>query len=138
MNHYTYDEIEVGHEESFSTVITEEMMSSFRNITGDENPLHNTKHYAESKGYPTNVCFGMLTASFLSTMAGVYLPGERSLIHRVETDFVSPVLLGDTLNITAKVQKKMDTFRAIVLHVSFKNQNGLEVCRAKMRVGVLD
>ncbi len=138
MNHYTYDQIEVGQKESFSVTITEENMRSFRQLTGDENPLHNDVHYANSKGYPVNVCFGMLTASYLSTVAGVYIPGERSLIHRVETDFVLPVLQGDTLLITATVHKKLDPFRAIVLHVTFTNQKGLEVCRAKMRVGVLD
>lgn len=138
MNHYTYEEIRVGQEASFSAAITEEMMQSFRKITGDENPLHKDTKYAKEKGYSNNVCYGMLTASFLSTVAGVYLPGERSLIHRVETDFVLPALLGDELTITAKVQKKMDAFRAIVLHVTIVNRNGAEVCRAKMRVGVLD
>lgn len=137
MNHYTYEEIQVGQEISFSAAITEERMRSFREISGDENPLHRDATYAREKGYADSVCYGMLTASFLSKVAGVYLPGERSLIHRVETDFVQPVLLGDTLTITAKVQKKMDSFRAIVLQVSMTNQNGAQVCRAKMRVGVL-
>ncbi len=138
MNHYTYAEIEIGQQISFSVVITKERMDAFRTITGDINPLHSDEQYAKSKGYTTNVCYGLLTASFLSTVAGVYLPGEKSLIHRVETDFVLPVMVNDELSITAKVQKKMDSFQAIVLNVSMTNQYGTEVCRAKMRVGVLN
>ncbi|MDR2656489.1 MAG: MaoC family dehydratase N-terminal domain-containing protein, partial [Oscillospiraceae bacterium] len=68
MNTYTYDEIPVGHEEQFQAVITPEHMRLFREITGDVNPLHGDAEYAASKGYPGMVAYGMLTASFLSTL----------------------------------------------------------------------
>ena len=40
MNRYTFDEIEMGMEDGFAVTITEEMMESFRSLTGDVNPLH--------------------------------------------------------------------------------------------------
>ena len=41
MNSYKYADIEVVKSESFSVMITEKMLESFKNITGDVNPLHN-------------------------------------------------------------------------------------------------
>lgn len=137
MNHYTYDEIVVGQEECFSVTITESMMNNFFEITNDCNPLHLSDEYASNVGFGKKVVYGMLTASFLSTLAGVYLPGEYSLIHTVETEFVKPVRIGDTLTIKGVVKEKDDNFRIIWLKVIMTNQKGEKVCRAKMRIGLI-
>lgn len=136
MNDYTYEEIELGHKESFSVKITEEMMKKFLEITGDVNPLHNDEDYAKSKGNPGRVVYGLLTGSFLSTLAGVYLPGKRSLIHEVKIKCVKPVYIGDTLTIEGVVDEKHDAFSLLVIKATIKNQNGRKVCRATMQVGV--
>ena len=75
MNEYKFKDIKIGLEEKFEVNLTEEMVKAFCNITGDINPLHNDLDFAKSKGYNEKVVYGMLTASFLSTLAGVYLPG---------------------------------------------------------------
>ena len=136
MNHFTYDEITTGQEVSFSRSVTEEMMEAFRAISGDENPLHSDQDYATEAGYPGRVVYGMLSASLLSTLAGVYLPGEFSLIQTADLEFVKPVYIGDTLTVTGVVTDKYDEFRAIKLKVTVRNQCGSKVCRAKMRIGV--
>ena len=89
------------------------------------------------RGYAGRVTYGMLTASFLSTLAGVYLPGKWCLIQRVETDFPKPVYPGDTLTVTGTVKEKDETFRHITLAVRIRNQAGDTVLRGKMRLGVL-
>jgi len=136
VNNYTYDEIQIGQKESFEVTITQKMVDDFRSITGDINPLHKDPEYARKKGHPDVVAFGMLTASFLSTMAGVYLPGERSLIHEVETKMERPVYVGDTITIEGTVKEKNDTFSFIVVKILMKNQKGEKVLKAKMQIGV--
>lgn len=136
INEYTYEEIEVGHKESFTITITEEMLEKFRDITGDINPLHNDEAYAVSKGNPGRVAYGMLTASLMSTLAGVYLPGKRSLIHEVNVKFAKPVYIGDVITVEGEVTEKNDTFSLLMLKVTMKNQDGVKVCKAKMQVGV--
>jgi len=136
MNHYTYEEIYVGQEERFSVTITEDMLNRFTDITGDVNPMHHDRDYAIKAGFSDRIAFGMLTASFLSTLAGVYIPGEFSLIHTVDVEFVKPVFIGDILTIVGTVVEKNDIFKAIWLKVVIKNQEGKKVCRAKMRVGI--
>ena len=136
MNEYRFDEIAEGQKESFSVTITEEMIESFRTLTGDVNPLHQDADYAKEKGYPDKVCFGMLTASFLSTMAGVYMPGKYSLIQSVEVKFSKPVFAGDEICFTGKVSEKNDTYRFMILKVDGVNQNGEKKLKAVMQIGV--
>ncbi len=138
MNDYTWEQLKVGMTESFDVAIDDQKMKSFCEITGDVNPLHNDESFAKEKGYGTRVSFGMLTASFLSTLAGVYLPGERSLIQEVDVKFVRPVLTGDCLTVSGVVEALNDTVRQIVLKVMIVNQRGDKVLRGKMKVGLLD
>ena len=137
MKHYTFEEMTVGMEEQFEADITEEMMEAFYRITGDENPLHRNAEFAIQKGYEKRVAYGLLTSSFFSTLAGVYLPGERSLIHRVESEFCHPVYLGDHLTINGKISERNEVFQTITIKVTIRNQDGVKVCRGKMRVGFL-
>lgn len=136
MNNYSFDQIEIGQKESFSVTISQKMLNDFRSITGDVNPLHNDEEYAKSKGHPSVVAYGMLTASFLSTLAGVYMPGEKSLIHEVNTKMERPVYVGDTLTIEGTVKEKNDTFSFIIVKVLVRNQNGQKVLKAQMQIGV--
>lgn len=136
MNEYKFEDIKEGMKEEFCVVITEDMMNSFRNITGDVNPLHMDKDYALEKGYEDTVCFGMLSASFLSTLAGVYLPGKYSLIQTVEVKFSKPVYPGEELVISGEVTEKNDTFRFIKVKAAAKTKDGEKKMKAVMQIGV--
>lgn len=136
MNNYSFDEINIGMKESFSVVITEEMRDKFRDITGDVNPLHNDEEYALSMGHKSCVVFGMMSASFLSTLAGVYLPGKKSLIQSTEVNFRKPVYIGDTLTISGEVTDKNETFNLFDMKVVITNQDGVKVVKGNMRVAV--
>lgn len=138
MNTYTFDEINIGQKESFTVTITEAERDKFREITGDVNPLHNDPEYAKSMGHDKCVAFGMLSASYLSTLAGVYLPGKNSLIQKTEVNFRKPVYVGDTLTITGEVSDKSDTFKVIEVKVDIKNQDGIKVVRGRMEIAVAE
>ena len=138
MNKYRFDEIQVGLTESFEVTITEEQLAAFGQMTGDYNPLHSREECARDQGFSGKVAYGMLTASFLSTLAGVYLPGENSLIHSVEVKFTKPVLVGDVLRITGEVKEKNDHFPVFSMNVTILNQNSEKVLRGTMKVGVID
>ncbi len=137
MNEYKYEEIELGHKESFTVTVTEDMMSSFCKITGDVNPLHCDEAYAVSQGHSGRVVYGMLTSAMLSTLAGVYLPGKRSLIQEVKVKFAKPVYIGDELTVEGVVEEKHDAFSLIIIKVTIRNRDGVKVCRAKMQVSCI-
>ena len=50
MNEYVFSELTVGHKESFEVIVTKEMEDSFRDITGDTNPLHQDDTFACQAG----------------------------------------------------------------------------------------
>ena len=136
MNHYRLADLTPGVTESFTVTITEEMMAQFYAITGDNSPIHMDADYAAGRGYPGRVVYGMLGASFLSTLAGVYLPGEHCLLHGVDLKFAKPIFIGDTLTVTGVVDEVNDTFREITIKASIVNQHGKKVTRAVIRAGV--
>lgn len=141
MREYTFDQLEIGLTEYFSRKITVEMENAFREISGDENPLHWDDDFAQNIGggkFSGHVTFGMLTASLYSTMAGMYLPGKYSLIHSFESiSFQHPVFAGDELTVTGKVVDKDDNLRLLRLKVIIKNQAQKVVSKAMMKVMVL-
>lgn len=134
MNKYTFQQCKIGCKESFQTRITKEMMEDFRKITGDENPLHTDAEFASEKGFSKGCAvYGMLTSSFLSTLAGVYLPGENSLIQQVEVKFTKPVFVGDVLEVIGEVVERNEVFHQLVLKVSIARDKE-KVLRGKMKV----
>ncbi len=138
MNEYRINDLSVGMTESFSKKITKEMMDGFLELSGDENPLHNDKSFARSKGFQDRVVYGMLTASFISTLGGCYLPGKHCIIQGVETKFLRPVYIGDEITVTGEVVDIREELNYIEIKVTMKNQKGEKVLRGTLKAGVLD
>ena len=138
MNEYKFSDISIGLSEEFEVSISKNHLDMFRVITGDLNPLHFDDDFAKSKGYKEKVVFGMLTASFMSTLAGVYLPGKYSLIHNVDIQFSKPVYIGDILTVTGTVTEINELFNIMFVKVTITNQNGVNVSKGKMQIGILD
>ena len=136
MNSYTLADLAVGTTESFTVTVTAEMMNAFYAITGDNSPIHMDADYAAGRGYPGRVVYGMLGASMVSTLAGVYLPGEHCLLHQVDSKFVKPVFIGDTLTVTGKVAEVNDTFSQITVKFTITNQDGKKVTRGQYVAGL--
>ncbi len=137
MNHYEYEDLLIGHKEQFEVTVTDEMLDVFRNITGDMNPFHMDDEFAKRYGFTSHAAFGMLTASFLSTLAGMYLPGEKSIIQNTEIKFMKPVYPGETLIISGEVAEKNDAYRVIRIKTAMKNGAGEKVLRGSMQIGFL-
>lgn len=138
MNDYSLKDIYSGMQESFSVKITPELEDSFRELTGDRNPLHYDDEFAQKylRG-GGHAVFGMLSAAFLSTLAGMYLPGKYSLIHSVENlSFLKPVHSGDVLNVKGVVTDIYEELRMIKVGVTMSRPDEV-VLKAKMKILVL-
>ena len=136
MNHYTLAEMTPGLTESFTVTVTEEMMQDFERLSGDCSPIHIYEDYARGRGYPGRVVYGMLGASFFSTLAGVYLPGEHCLLHGVECKFARPVFIGDTLTVTGTVLRVSEAVAEAEIKAVITNQEGKKVTRGIIRAGL--
>lgn len=137
-NTYSFEDLELGHEETFCVNVDERLVDLFFDITQDTNLLHHDAAFAKRNAFKDKVVYGMLTASFLSTLAGVYLPGERSLIHEADVKFLRPVYAGDTLKITGCVADMHESVKQMEIRVTITNQHGDKVLKGKMKVGFLN
>lgn len=139
MNEYQFSEIQIGDKETFTYNIDKIKMDLFRQLSGDENPLHTDLEFAKEKGYTENVVYGQLTAVALSTLAGMYLPGKLSIIHTIETNFLKPVFISKCpLLVTGIVKEKDERFKTITLKFEIFDNTNVKVCKGKMRIGFLE
>ncbi|WP_104697216.1 MULTISPECIES: MaoC/PaaZ C-terminal domain-containing protein [unclassified Helicobacter] len=83
MKEYRIEDLFIGMQESFEVVLEEKHMNLFAEISGDTNPLHTQVEYAKSQGFVDKVTYGLLTTSFYSRLAGMYLPGKYCLLHGI-------------------------------------------------------
>lgn len=137
MNCFTYEDLKLGQTAEFTREITEEMMTMFREMSGDSNLLHTDESFAKEKGFSGRVVYGMLIASMYSCLGGEYIPGERCLLQSVHADFLSPVFIGDVITVTGKIVEKNDSVRQVIIKAVIRNQDGKKVSRAKIEAGVL-
>lgn len=133
---YTLAQMQTGLTERFTVTVTEDMMDKFCAISGDVSPIHIDSAYAAGRGFPGRVVYGMLVASFFSTLAGVYLPGEHCLLHSVESKFTKPVFIGDELTVTGTVDEVNPTFGEVTIKATVTNAAGKKVCRGVIKAGV--
>lgn len=136
MNHYTLAEMTPGLTKEFTVTVTAEMMEAFCTLTGDVSPIHMEDAYAQQRGYPGRVVYGMLGASFFSTLAGVYLPGEHCLLHGVECKFAKPIFIGDTLTVRGTVVRVSEIGQEAEIKAVITNQNGQRVTRGLIKAGL--
>jgi 3-hydroxybutyryl-CoA dehydratase len=135
MNDYRVGDLQAGMKASFQAAVTAPMLDQFAQLSGDTNPLHADAGFAQARGYPGRVAFGMLTASFYSTLAGVHLPGRHALLQGVDAAFVAPVFAGDCLTVSGEVAAVHQALGQVEIRAHITNQHGKKVSRAKIRVG---
>jgi acyl dehydratase len=138
MNEYRYGDLTVGKSESFKYLVTEHDMDLFREMSGDDNPLHTDVDFAKGHGFKDRVVYGMLSASLISYLGGVLLPGRYCIIQQVESKFVAPVFIGDELDVCGTVKELNDSVRQAVIKIIMKNQYGDKVVRATLYAGFLE
>jgi len=132
-----FEVIQIGDTQSLVKTITEADVRKFVEMTGDDNPLHVNRAYAESTAFKDIVVHGMLGASFISTVIGTKLPGTGALWVSQNIEFLLPVRLGDVLTISCTVLKKHERERLLELDTRILNQNQQVVLTGQGKVKLL-
>lgn len=132
-----FDAIQVGETQTLTKHITEADVRKFVEMTGDDNPLHVDRAYAETTSFKDIVVHGMLGASFISTVIGTKLPGTGALWVSQNMEFLLPVRLGDVLTISATVLKKHEREHLLELDTKIVNQNQQLILTGVGKVKVL-
>ena len=131
---FTIDNIIIGTKKKFNVTISEEMVNDFAKLSGDYNPLHMNKEYAASTSFKKRVVHGMLLASFLSRMDGMYLPGKHALYFSQSLNFVNPCFVGEKITVEGEVIDKSLTTKIIKLKTRVTNEQGKVLVHGESRV----
>lgn len=102
---YYIEELVVGMAASFSKTVTEADITLFAGVSGDTNPVHLDKEFAEQTMFKERIAHGMLSASFLSTVFGTKLPGPGAIYMNQSLNFKAPVCIGDTVRAIATLRE---------------------------------
>jgi len=132
----TFDEIEIGLKKSFEIKITEDMLNSFSELSGDFNPLHMDKEYANSTGFDERVCNGMLLASFFSRLIGMHLPGKNALYFSQSLNFVNPCLLNEEIFVEGEIMDKSEATKIITIKTTITNKSQKIIVDGTARVKI--
>jgi len=103
INGYFLEDLHVGMEAFHEKTVEDEDVVAFANLTGDRNPVHLDDAYAKTTVFRSRIAHGMLTASLLSTVLGMKLPGPGAIYISQSIRFRAPVRSGDTVRATARV-----------------------------------
>ena len=72
-------------------------VEEFARLTGDYNKMHMDEAFAADQWFQKRVAHGMFSSSLLSSVMGMKLPGEGTILMEESSIFRKPVFFGDML-----------------------------------------
>ena len=118
----SFNEIEIGQTKNFQVVITESLVNDFAKLSGDFSPIHVNSEYANSTKFKGRIVHGMLLASLLSRMVGMYLPGKYALYSSQTLEFHNPCFVGDKITVSSIVNDKSESTKIIKVESKITNE----------------
>lgn len=100
---YYFEDLSVGMNDSYSRTITEQDITLFAQVSGDNNPSHLDAEFAATTRSRQRIAHGMLSGSYISTVVGTQLPGPGCLYISQTLKFRAPVYIGDTVTATVTI-----------------------------------
>jgi NAD(P)-dependent dehydrogenase (short-subunit alcohol dehydrogenase family)/acyl dehydratase len=130
-----FDYFRIGDFVAFDRVFSKDEMTAFSGLSGDENPLHWDPKYAALTEFKKPIIPAQLVASPLSAIAGMMLPGHRSLYLGSDMKMLSPAYFGDKLTYSARVNGLSEAGSVLLIDVTVFRKHDL-VLQARLKVKV--
>lgn len=102
---YFVEDLKPGMSESFTKTVTERDIALFGEVSGDVNPVHFDETFAKSTIFKGRIAHGVLSASYISTVLGMKMPGPGTIFMSLTTRFRAPVRIGNTVIATCTVRE---------------------------------
>jgi 3-hydroxybutyryl-CoA dehydratase len=100
---YYFDELRVGQTATASRTVSEADILMFGAASGDMNPVHFDAEFAATSRFGERIAHGMLTASHVSALIGMRLPGPGSVYISQSLSFKRPVKIGATVKTEVEI-----------------------------------
>jgi 3-hydroxybutyryl-CoA dehydratase len=92
---YYFEDLVLGMEASVSKTVTMADIETFADVSGDYNPVHMDPEFASKTIFKQVIAHGLLTASYISTVFGMKMPGPGAIYVSQTLNFKAPVKVGD-------------------------------------------
>lgn len=115
--------LQPGDKASRTTIITDEMIRAFADLTGDTNPVHLDDAYAAGTRFGRRIAHGMIAAGLISAALANDLPGPGTVYLSQTLQFKGPVYPGDAITTTVEVKNVRLDKPIVTLVTICKNQN---------------
>ncbi|MGD0189723.1 MAG: MaoC family dehydratase [Rhizomicrobium sp.] len=111
---YYIEDLSPGMSESYTRTVSEHDIQLFGEVSGDVNPMHFDEEWARTTPFKGRIAHGVLTASYISTVLGMKMPGPGTVFMSLLTRFKAPVRIGDTVTATCKVREVVADKRRVL------------------------
>ncbi len=133
-----FDEMKVGDAAELSKTITDADIVLFAGISGDFNPVHMDQQAAERSRFGGRIAHGMLTASLISGVLGMRLPGPGAIYLNQSLRFTGPVKIGDTVTARVEVLELIPAKQRVRVATVCRKQSGETVLDGEALLWVPD
>ena len=89
--------VTVGQKAQRELNVTEAMVKSYAEITGDYNPLHFDEEFAGKTRFGGLIAQGGIATGLLHALVAMDMPGPGSVFLNQSWNFPKPVYIGDTI-----------------------------------------
>ena len=120
-------EFAVGQSAELIRTLTERDVMAFAEVTGDFNPVHVDADAAAASSFGERIVHGMLTASLLSALLAMKLPGPGAIYLSQSLRFLRPVKIGDTVTARVEIVSIDIARRRLTLATFVRNERGKNV-----------
>ncbi len=119
--------LQPGDKAARTTLISDDMIRAFANLTGDSNPVHLDDAYAAGTRFGRRIAHGMIAAGLISATLANDLPGPGTVYLSQTLQFKAPVYPGDTITTTVEVKSVRPDKPIVTLATVCTNQNNVVV-----------
>ena len=117
---YYIEDLKPGMSESFAKTVTERDIELFGEVSGDVNPVHFDEAFASKTIFKGRIAHGVLSASYISTVLGMKMPGPGTIFMSLTTKFKAPVRIGDEVTATCTVREVIAEKRRVIFDCACK------------------
>ncbi|MEQ9695869.1 bifunctional enoyl-CoA hydratase/phosphate acetyltransferase [Shimia sp. SDUM112013] len=130
----TFDEIQIGDHAEVERVLTERDIDLFAIMSGDINPAHLDREFAEGEIFHKVIAHGMWGGALISAVLGTELPGPGTIYLNQSLSFRKPVGLGDRIRVVVTVTDKNPENAHVRLACECLNEAGKPVIKGEAEV----
>jgi 3-hydroxybutyryl-CoA dehydratase len=100
---YYFEDLSLGMRESIMKTVMANDVVGFATLSGDHNPVHLSDHFARKTRFGGRIAHGLYTASLISAVLGMRLPGPGAVYLSQTLNFRAPVRIGDVVVVAVEV-----------------------------------